>query len=328
MENEYKVSVAILTKNPGQIFYDVFDAVLKQETPWPFEVIVIDSGSVDGTVEFVKKYPQVRLLEISSAEFGHGKTRNKAIEMANSEYVAMLTHDAKPMDSLWLANLVSVADVDSNIAGVFGRHIAYPTADALTVQELECHFSGFSGFKVVNKNDDIERYENDLGWRQFLHFFSDNNSLIRKSAWLLHPYPDVDFAEDQLWAKEIIEAGWSKGYAENAVVFHSHDYTIFERFQRSFDESYALFRLFGYRLCPTLAHLFGNCIRMTVRDTRFLLKKYGFIGGVIRGTRALFDNFARLFGHHLGYFGDKLSPRIISIISRDKRLQAGLLKKK
>ena len=73
-----KASVVIPTKNPGQIFRDVLDRVLEQECPWDFEVLVIDSGSNDGTQDYARSKPGVRLHEITPEEFGHGRTRNLA----------------------------------------------------------------------------------------------------------------------------------------------------------------------------------------------------------------------------------------------------------
>jgi len=67
-------------------------------------------------------------------------------------------------------------------------------------------------------------------------------------VWEHYPYPEVDFSEDQAWARVIIEAGFKKAYSSDAAVYHSHNYGLWERFQRSFDESMALDDLFHYDL--------------------------------------------------------------------------------
>lgn len=319
--NTIKASVIIPTKNPGMIFQDVLSAVVAQKTDWPFEIIVIDSGSKDGTVEFVRSFPQASLIEIPSIEFGHGRTRNLAISKSRGEFVAVITHDAKPVNHDWLANLVSCAESDERIAGVFGRHIAYPNASIFTKRELELHFGGFDSFPIVHMEDE-SRYANDVGYRQFLHFFSDNNALIRRSVWESIPYPDVDFAEDQAWAKLIIEAGYRKAYSEAGAVYHSHDYTLFERFQRSFDESYAFRRFFGYVLSPDLKSMIRSVAALSRRDISFAKKT-----GLLKGSpgivlHALVDNVMRVFGHYLGARGDRIPAAIVSRISRDKKLFA------
>jgi rhamnosyltransferase len=101
---DIKVSVVIPAKNAGPQLRPVLDAVLSQQTFWPFEVLVIDSGSTDGTVDLIKGYSSVRLIEILAREFGHGKTRNFAIANTKGDYIAMLTQDALPANRFWLAD--------------------------------------------------------------------------------------------------------------------------------------------------------------------------------------------------------------------------------
>lgn len=326
IHNSIKASVIIPTKNPGAIFRSVLSRVLEQQAEFSFDVLVIDSGSTDGTREFVRGFADSRLslMEITPAEFGHGKTRNLGIASTSGEYAILITHDATPISDRWLATMVDAADHDSQIAGVFGRHVAYPDANALTTHELELHFSGFLSQPVV-QNDDPGRYAADAGYRQFLHFFSDNNALVRRSVWENIPYPDVDFAEDQIWAKHIIEAGWKKAYSYEAAVFHSHDYGLFERLQRSFDESYAFLRLFGYELCPSVKSLIKGWLALCRRDFFFLYstgKSSKYLGEIIRMP---IDNFMRIAGQYLGGHGNKLPERVKHFISRDRQLLTGFV---
>jgi rhamnosyltransferase len=325
--NPIKASVIIPTKNPGHLFKQVLAAVLSQSTDFLYEVIVIDSGSTDGTVDYVKghKDPRIYLHQIEPSSFGHGRTRNLAVSMSSGEYAVLITHDAMPSNEFWLVNMVAIADSDPQIAGVFGRHIAYPDADPFTKRELEMHFAGFDAWQLVSL-DNPERYSNDQGYRQVLHFFSDNNALIRRSMWIEHPYPDVDFAEDQIWAQKIIEAGYKKAYARDGVVFHSHTYTLLERLQRSFDEAYAFRRLFGYVLSTSLRSLLLSWLALTKRDIVYAWQDHLLRSHTKAVLIAPFDNFMRLAGHYLGSRGDHLPEWMRRRLSRDKQLMLGLLK--
>lgn len=319
-----KASVIIPTKNPGTIFSKVLLRVLEQQTDFSFDVLVIDSGSTDGTQEYVRAIvdPRLRLMEIPSSEFGHGKTRNLGIASTQGEFAVLITHDAMPASDGWLASLVHSAEKDTRIAGVFGRHIAYPEASILTKNELEMHFSGFVPYPVV-WNEDPVRYAEDVGYRQFLHFFSDNNALVRRSVWREIPYPNVDFAEDQIWAQKIIEAGWKKAYSHEATVFHSHDFKLFDRLQRSFDESYAFLRLFNYELCPSIKSMVRNWMSLSIRDLNYLFSNGQGITNLSEIVQSPIDNFMRSTGHYLGTHGDKIPDWIKQIISRDRRMHAG-----
>ncbi len=318
----HKCAVIIPTKNAMPGLGDVLSQVLSQETPWPYEVIVIDSGSSDGTTEFVRALSVVRLIEIAPETFGHGRTRNQAIAAADAEFVALLTHDAEPCDQQWLANLVSAAEQDPEIAGVFGRHTAVPSASPFTKADLDRHFQSFgNGPHVVSKALDDKRYEQDPAWRQALHYYSDNNSLMRKSVWEKHPYPDVEFAEDQIWAREIIEAGFSKAYAPEAMVYHSHDYAPMEQLRRAFDESRNFKKYFGYRLSASplsaLAAVIKNVAEAFLNapdETR-----YGPVTLDQKSLRAR-QRGALIVGHFLGAHHERLPETWAQWLSLDHRL--------
>lgn len=328
MDGSIKASVIIPTKNPGKIFHRVLPAVLSQQTMFDFDVLVLDSGSSDGTIEFVRSIndPRVRLHQIPPSEFGHGKTRNLGISLTEGEFAVMITHDACPASPYWLEELVKPAASDPRVAGVFGRHLAYEHASPFTTMEIAMHFAGFKPSPVVYL-EDSERYAKDVGYRQYLHFFSDNNALLRRTVWKMHPYPDVNFAEDQIWAKTIIEAGWKKAYAENAAVYHSHDYGLMERMQRSFDESFAFLRLFGYKLCPNFRTLMRTWAALTLRDLKISVAEKlwrHFPGSVLKMP---LDNLMRMLGYYFGSYGENLSVRIQKLLSRDYRVLAGILRK-
>lgn len=318
--NDIKVSVVIPTKNAGPLLRRVLEAVMSQQTDWPFDVLVIDSGSTDGTVDLVKRNSSVRLIEIPPSEFGHGKTRNFAIANTKGDYIAMLTQDALPESPNWLSELVNAIEMDTQIAGVFGRHIAYPDASPFTRYELEQHFLGFLPQPVVELDDRV-RYEHEEGYRQFLYFFSDNNALLRRLVWEQIPYPGVDFAEDQAWARLIIEAGYRKAYAHDAAVYHSHNYGFIERLQRSFDEAYSLRRLFNYQHGRGFRHAVRSLVGITVRDFRFAFQT-GLLKSHFWHVFSMpLDNLMRVAGHYLGANGSRLPECVRLRLSRDRRLK-------
>lgn len=309
----------IPTKNGGPLFQRVLSSVLAQSTTWPFEVLVIDSGSSDGTTEFCESSPSVRLHSIRPEEFGHGTTRNLGVEMTSGEFVAFLTQDALPADRFWLAELVRTTEATDNIAGTFGRHVAYPGSNPFVARNLDRHFAGFArGPTVVTRLDNRERWDTDRRYRQRLHFFSNNNSCIRRTVWEEIPFPNVDFAEDQIWAQKVLEAGYAKAYANNAVVFHSHNYSVIDTARRSFDESRALRRLFGYRTCPTLLHLLARSGRDTLEDWGYAISQ----PAVQRKMTWLFKspllNVSRQLGFYVGQYESFLSSAIVRRVSRDR----------
>lgn len=313
------ISVVIPTKNGGPLFGRVLASVLEQQVPGELDVLVVDSGSTDETLEIVRRYPQVQLIEIPPREFGHGKTRNLAISQAKGEFVAIITQDALPASPHWLTKMCEPLLAIPTVAGVFGRHLAYPEATAFTRNELITHFDGFKADPVVKLND-AERYTYDEGYRQFLYFFSDNNAMLRRSVWECLPYPEVDFAEDQAWARLIIEEGYQKAYAHDACVYHSHDYDLIERLQRSFDESHSLRRLFNYKGAMGIRHALRSFIALTLRDLKFSWKSKLYRAHPGQVARMPFDNFMRVTGSYLGERAERIPLALRMRLSRDRKL--------
>lgn len=250
VKDAIKVSVVIPTLNAGKVFEDVLSAVVNQQTPWPIEILVVDSGSTDDTLEIVAKHSTVRLHQIDKKDFNHGATRNLGVELTSGEFIAFLTHDAMPVNDRWLYNMVTSIERFPDAAGAFGKHYAWPEATPFTKRDLKRHFESFSKMPIaVSKSTNPKRWKDKKeGWLQALHFYSDNNSCFRRSVWEKIPYRTVAFGEDQLWAWDIINAGFEKVYAPQAAVYHSHDYDEAETFERSRIESAFFKHFFGYEL--------------------------------------------------------------------------------
>jgi rhamnosyltransferase len=316
-----KASVIIPTKNAGPLFKDVLRAVTKQNTPWTYEVLVIDSGSIDDTLRYCESYSSVELHRISPHEFGHGKTRNLGVSLTAGQFVVFLTQDALPTDEHWLNEIVKAADQSEDVAGAFGRQKAYPETSLFIARDLEAHFDGFLMVPHPVRLADRERYRREQGYRQLLHFFSNSNSCLRRSVWEEIPFPEVDFAEDQMWASKIIEAGYAKAYADKAVVYHSHDFGFWEQGRRSFDESYALYRIFGYMLGPSLPYVTAQAIRTTVSDFKYVLQRRQFLKQIKWVLKSPLRNTFRQFGFYLGQRADRLPLWIVNNMSRDQTLR-------
>jgi len=266
-----KASVLIPTYNGGELFRQVLRTILAQRAPWPFEVIVIDSGSNDGTGEFAAENKGIIFRSIPKSEFHHGRTRNLGVQMASGEYVSIVTQDALPLDEFWLYNMITVMDKYPRAAGAFGRHVAYADAAPFIKRDIAKHFASFDTHPLaVSKYTKFKNWvDRDVGWRQMLHYYSDNNSCLRKSVWNTIPYPNIEYGEDQVWAARIIEAGYEKLYVAQAAVYHSHNYTPEELFEVSRQRARFFKRYFGYDSAPTKALLDAEIVKLNASDEKW-----------------------------------------------------------
>ena len=299
-----EVSVVIPTYNGGDRFRSVLKTVLSQELSRAFEVVVVDSGSEDGTAELLErvaaKDSRLAVHAISPEDFGHGKTRNFAIECASGQYIAMLTQDAMPASNTWLDTLLNGLFRSDDMAGVVGRQIPYADAPLCSRRELYDHFERLKASADVVRMDDLNRYAADESYRQVLHFFSDNNAALRRSVWNEIPYPDVPFGEDQLWADAVIKAGYAKAYLHDAVVYHSHAFSAREMYRRQREEAAYHGREFGYRIVPKLRDVPRTAYLHLRADMNYRSTQVDSTATLVELVGSGVLNVARVLGQYVG----------------------------
>ncbi|MCC4801061.1 rhamnosyltransferase WsaF family glycosyltransferase [Enterovibrio norvegicus] len=268
-KGKVKASIVIPTLNGGFLFKDVLNKVRSQIAPWNYEIIVIDSGSTDGTIEYLNSFDDVFVHRIEKSDFNHGATRNLGVELSKGDFVAFITQDAIPLNNKWLYNLVSAVERDPMAAGAFGRHVAHDNADPFTKFEIYSHFSSLSNYPLSLNREIKKPYElSEEQWSGILRYYSDNNSCLRKSAWSLVPYKPVKYGEDQIWGGDVIKQGFVKVYAIDAVVKHSHDYDFIETFDRAeIDGDY--FKFFFDTNLVDEANVEGTIESLNNRDSEF-----------------------------------------------------------
>ncbi|GEM_PF-1486089 len=247
---ELKSSVIIPTYNAGPSFKKVIDIILNQETEFDFEVVVVDSGSSDETVDILNAVndKRLKLYSIPNTDFQHGRTRNYAISLCKGEFIAVLTQDAMPANENWLSNLLAGLEYSDTSAGVFGAHRAYKEHSPFVKRDIDRVFERFDmlGDSYDWYFDKVE--PGSIEWQHALQFYSDNNSCMRKSAWEHVPYPEIDWGEDQAWAWMMIQLGFTKTYSQNSIVYHSHDDTPESRFKTARAEAAFFNASFGFTL--------------------------------------------------------------------------------
>lgn len=107
-ESDAAVSVVIVNYNGERLLSPCLTSVFSQSFR-PMEVIVVDNGSTDGSVDLVQKnYPEVRLLR-SPTNVGFAGGNNLGVATARGKYVALLNNDTV-VDPSWLCTLVHAVE--------------------------------------------------------------------------------------------------------------------------------------------------------------------------------------------------------------------------
>lgn len=196
------ISVVIRAKNEARWLRQCLTAVSLQ-TCGPFEVILVDNASTDGTAAIAKEFG-CRILFIDDAHFSFGRALNIGIHAAQGELIAILSGHCIPLNEKWLTCL-SAAFVDKQVSGVYGRQEPLPDSDPFDKRDL---WTTFGLERRVQKKD-------------FL--FHNANSMIRRRVWEETPFNEViSGVEDRDWAKKVLGKGYSIVYEPSASVHHYH----------------------------------------------------------------------------------------------------------
>jgi rhamnosyltransferase len=287
-----KTSILVLTKNEAHNIEACLKAVYAQADVDPFEVIIVDSGSTDTTLEIARRYP-VRIEQIPAESFHHARTRNFAAGLASGDTLVYLVADAAPVSDTWLKGLTGNF-ADPGVGAVYGRQMPRPGSSVERQDALDAVY----GERRIVKDPN---HRNGLGYR-FYHF-SDVNAAMRRSVWEATRFPEeLKVFEDLGIAKRILDAGWKIVYEPEACVFHSHHHTTIGLFKRYFDIGYTLKQLQIWDAPGTRSSL--------LRDGRKLLgKKIRRLTGNGEGHRAgaaLGQDIAKSAGLFLGLNRDYL----------------------
>lgn len=286
-------SIIILTKNGERYLRSLLDGLLAQSLAKQVEIILIDSGSTDGTLRIVADYPEVRLYEIPPEEFGHGKTRNLGARLARGEFLVYIPQDATPIGLDWLDTLLHPF-ANPAVAGTYAEQVPRPDASAM---------ERFFLLDTYHPNPEIKSLAPGEEASLARCFFSTVSGAIRASIWASHPFrEDIIMSEDQAWAKEVMLAGYSIAYEPRACVLHSHQYGIVDIFRRNFDSGYSIHQIHADKTGIPVWHALARL----VKEVAFILRS----GRAIDLLRFLPYETARHAGFLLGLRADKLPASI------------------
>lgn len=294
------VSVVIPVKDGQKYLSSLLDVVFSQKIKAKFEIIIIDSGSGDKTLDIARQYP-VRLYQINEREFDHGLTRNLGISKAQGKYVILLTQDAVPFDCYWMERLVRDMDIDGRVAGVYSRQIPHLDSGILAGIRIK-RFYTFSNERRESKIDNAEIYHN-LSPKEKHHFcnFDNVSSCIRKAVWEKMPFPKTDFGEDLEWSKSALEAGYTVIYEPESVVYHSHDFSVKEWYERNRVNYCKLQSLFGMDSMKNVNDLLISSFVYTVKDLySFCRDKSSFKEGILSFCLIPFFSVSCALGQYRG----------------------------
>jgi len=222
-----RVNLFIPTLNAGPIWKEVLAGVAMQNYPIS-RLIVIDSGSTDGTLKLVNE-ENCDLILINKKDFDHGGTRQMAVEtFPDADVFVFLTQDAILAEPDAIAVMVQALEENSELGMVYGRQLPHKNAKVL---ETHARLFNYPAESKVRSLEDADRYG--------IRTISCSNSFAgyRKTAFFaVNGFPTGSIlGEDVLIAGKMLLDGWKLAYLSHSKIYHSHNYSATEEFKRYFD---------------------------------------------------------------------------------------------
>lgn len=195
-------------------------AGLSQQTIKSLEIILVDSGSTDTTIQTAAEISNeyaFKIVHVLPKDFTFGYSLNRGIEQADGEFVIIASAHVFPTYPDWIERLLEPFS-DPKVALTYGK-------------QRGNEISNFSESQI------FEHWYPDNSQPHQDHPFCNNaNAAIRRELWYVHPYDEtLSGLEDLEWGRWAIEAGYQILYIPEAEVIHVHNEVpraVYNRYKR------------------------------------------------------------------------------------------------
>ncbi|MCC5929244.1 MAG: glycosyltransferase [Cyclobacteriaceae bacterium] len=301
------ISIVIPVKNGIHTLPDCLEGIRKQSLYPQCEIIAIDSGSSDGSLQYLQNQPGVMLQQITPESFNHGITRNIGVKFARGEFVVLTVQDASATNDQWISNMLVHFD-DPNVAGVCGQQIVAHDTDKNPHQwfrpvnppnSRKVHFQSPDEYEKLSPAEK----KRACSW--------DNvTAMYRKSVLLKLPFRNAFFAEDAMWAQDALKAGYTLVYDTAARVYHYHYMSYNYTYQRILTQLYFSYKIFHF--APTLTQNVKQYLLIIYRNLKYKVspKWIWHNYSIIWARRKAFKDFNNWLKKGENYLDQKFSETI------------------
>jgi glycosyltransferase involved in cell wall biosynthesis len=262
---------------------------IRRQTLSDVEVILVDSGSTDGTVAVAESFG-ARVVRIPSAEFTFGRSLNLGVQAAKREWIVIASAHVYPVYPDWLETLLHPFE-DGKVALTYGK-------------QRGPDFAKFSEQQIFH-----QWYPEAGRPRQETVFCNNANAAIRKSLWEKNPYDEtLTGLEDLAWAKWAKEQGYEIAYAAEAEIIHVHNETprgVYNRYRR---EAMALRKIY-----PEAHFNFYDFLRLTTTNILSDLWYAAREGVLLKNVASIF------WFRYMQFHGTRMGHRETSLVTPQLR---------
>jgi len=271
-----RVSVGILTRNAGKLFGRVIDALSKQQTDWPFEVVVLDSASKDGTDQYAESRG-CRVIAYRPTKFRFGTARDTLFDNCRGEVIVTISQDVVPGDDRWLTKMVTPI-LDGRADATVGEQRPAPGEYAFY---WDYHGSWMRSVAIAF----------DQAYGKIA--ISGSNLAMRRSTWQALRFGDVEAIEDRVMQVKMFKAGNKMLQVKDAISLHGHDYTW-----KQLNDRFGSFAMGWAEL--GWPYTLRRLLRDLIQPSRYLETADAFFNRKLRSWKELVFPFAMCFMQYAG----------------------------
>lgn len=300
---DQRVSIIVPTYNASG-FIEKQLAALKNQTTRPVEIIVIDSSSKDDTAQKART-SGAEVVVIPKEEFDHGATRTLGCRKAKGDILVYLTQDALPADEKAIEILIKPLRKNGEVGASFGRQIPYPYAGPLGAHLRLFNYpqrshtrsledKGEFGIKTAFLSNSFAGYRRKT--LEEIGFFKEG----------------LIFGEDAVAGAKLLLAGYRISYVAEALVYHSHNYSLSQDFKRYFDVG--VFHQTQNWMVSTFGKPSGEGFKYLLSEIKYLLRTRK----VYLVPRSVLTNVSKYAAYSLGYHHGLLPRSLAQKLSMNR----------
>ena len=259
-----KVSIIVLNWN-GKQYLETCLSSMEKQTCKSIEIILVDNGSSDGSIEFVRnRFPGVVILR-HDTNLGFAEGVNSGIRISKGEFIATINNDAEA-DENWIKNLVLVMESDPGIGCCATKMLRYyerkiiDSAGIVVYQNGNAYDRGAQDIDIGQYDYKEEIFGACAGAALYRRKMLDEIGLFDKDYFAYLEDVDISFRMHLF--------GWKCIFVPDAMVYHIHSATSKQA------SPFKLFYLERNKLWNMWKYYPGNMLLMQLPYTNIFYFKY------------------------------------------------------
>lgn len=226
------ISVLIPVKNGASTLHRCLESIRNQYCKVPIEILVLDSGSTDGSVHIANSFG-AKVISVDPSTYNHGLTRNLGFDFSAGDLLFFTVQDAWLSETNILEGMANWFN-DETIVGVCGHQAVPHERDKNPILWFR---------RSTKPIPEIRQYI--LSNPMPVYSWDNVVSMYRRGALENLPFEKTYTGEDWIWAFNALIKGWKLVYDPSLVVYHYHHRTFVYVFRLEYGLYYTFYKKFN-----------------------------------------------------------------------------------